>query len=66
MLITRGFGLSEGTGPGGFVLADGLEVEMECTEFDVEVDFAPLDAEVEFEVEVELESTEFEVEVCNG
>lgn len=55
-----------GTGQGETILLDGLEVEMDCTEFDAEIDLQALEAEVEFEVEVELESTEFEAEVCDG
>ena len=54
-----------GTGT-GIVLFDGLEIEMDCPIYDVELDLEPLVAEVEFEVEAELESTEFEAEVCDG
>lgn len=64
MLITRGFGISEGTG--GFVLIDTVEVDLvECC-VDVEIENPAIDVEVEDAIGVEIVDTAIDVEIdCN-
>lgn len=53
------------TGVGiGLVLLDGLEIEMSDCCFDVEIQLAEMDVEIENELTVEIEPTEYTAEVC--
>jgi len=47
----------------GLVLLDGLEVEMVDDCFDVELDLAPVDVEIDEGLVVEIETEEYIVEV---
>jgi len=55
---------SEGGAGGSLTLLDGLEVEMADCCFDVEIDLAPVEVEIDDGLEVEIETNEYEVEVC--
>ena len=66
MLITRGFGINTGSGPGGFVLVDLLEVEIMSTCMDVEINNDPIDVDYVDTVEVEVVNNTIDVEIkCN-
>ncbi len=53
-------------GPGdGVVLTDGLEIEMNCSRFEIEIESSEMLVEVDVaEYEIEIETNSLEIEVC--
>jgi len=53
-----------GTGPGGsLVLLDGLTLEMNMMEYELNIEVPEYIIEIEDEFDIELETTEFELEI---
>ena len=52
----------------GVILYDGLEIEMGCPEYDVEINLHGIEVEINpvVEFEVEKDTVEYDVEICDG